>query len=322
MSWKVWAAVCVAAAGALVASCSTAGEPQNLRPEFESKDRGVTSRYFRPKGTGKTYAYGNFCGPGLPVAEGNPANLREAAAVKPVDTIDRACKLHDMCYMKFGRDNPQCDQLTYASGLSLKFPNLGSPLNEQCGRLIGEVGQGIMIKATGGVSLASDAAIGAAVAPLGAATDLLLGGLGMLSGVDNMGGERPPRNFGFPKEPGHCNATYGAAESYVGFTAFPFGLEGISLDKTELAEVSTVESLHYEMVCLAELSAAKGTHDCDRIWDAAYKGAAGREAYYSFPAADVQHFLDTGDIRAMPNDQIRRLRQAHPLIARYAVLKR
>lgn len=324
MTLKFWrAAAGLLMAGLLAGSCASGPDPTSLpsyHSEFDSTDRGLTSRYFKPKGTGKTYAYGNFCGPGVPLAEGDPSNLQKAAAIKPVDTIDRACKLHDMCYMKFGRDNPECDLLTYSGGLAQSYPNLGSPLKEQCSRLIGEVGQGIGIKLTGGISLATDAMIGATVMPLSAATDAVLGVLGVFSGIDNLGGEPPPKNMGFPAKPGHCNADYGAAETYVGFAAFPFGLAGIDHDKTELAEVLALESLHAEMTCLAELASGKAKPDCHRISNIAFRD--GREAYYSFPAADVQYFLDTGQIRAMPNDQIRKLRQPHPLMAGGVYVKR
>lgn len=40
--------------------------------------------------------HGNYCGPGNRGGE-------------PVDELDLACQLHDVCYLKYGRDNPRCD---------------------------------------------------------------------------------------------------------------------------------------------------------------------------------------------------------------------
>ena len=56
--------------------------------------------------------YGNFCGPGYPkIAYADTGEeLRILHRIQPIDLIDRVCKLHDMCYSRFGNGNTQCDK--------------------------------------------------------------------------------------------------------------------------------------------------------------------------------------------------------------------
>lgn len=75
-----------------------------------------TSQYVMPE-KDLFYRYGNFCGPRYPVGESDPANLTQVLENKPVDSIDLRCKLHDLCFNRFGADNMFCDDLLY-QGLS------------------------------------------------------------------------------------------------------------------------------------------------------------------------------------------------------------
>jgi len=59
--------------------------------------------------------HGNFCGPNHPrlTSKTRIDALHELNAIQPVDEIDEACKLHDMCYANTSTGNMDCDlQLT------------------------------------------------------------------------------------------------------------------------------------------------------------------------------------------------------------------
>ncbi len=87
---------------ALAALFLTSGCASNVKS-------GCLSESFRPDAE-TLYRYGNFCGPGHPVSEADPANIPALVALEPVDDIDRLCKLHDLCYARFGADNSHCDK--------------------------------------------------------------------------------------------------------------------------------------------------------------------------------------------------------------------
>lgn len=51
-------------------------------------------------GSGPAPVYGCWCGKNQPSSDENPT---------PVDFWDQACMRHDLCYRRYGRDNPGCD---------------------------------------------------------------------------------------------------------------------------------------------------------------------------------------------------------------------
>ena len=57
--------------------------------------------------------YGNFCGPGRPAHSAtDSAKVEEYfETIEPFDYIDCACKEHDLCYARKGRNDPSCDAL-------------------------------------------------------------------------------------------------------------------------------------------------------------------------------------------------------------------
>jgi len=75
--------------------------------------RGVHSPYFRPE-PNVIYHYGSFCGPQYPRFEPGMTRQQRIArirSIQPVDEIDRACKVHDLCYEQQGHDEIRCDFL-------------------------------------------------------------------------------------------------------------------------------------------------------------------------------------------------------------------
>ncbi len=50
---------------------------------------------------------GNWCGPGHPILSGRVENLD----IPVTDPVDRVCKLHDICYIKYGFQSCRCDQM-------------------------------------------------------------------------------------------------------------------------------------------------------------------------------------------------------------------
>ncbi|MBF0622413.1 MAG: hypothetical protein HQL54_10860 [Magnetococcales bacterium] len=56
--------------------------------------------------------HGRFCGPNYPKlnAENKADELKELESIKAFDTIDSACKNHDICYARKGYFDYQCDQ--------------------------------------------------------------------------------------------------------------------------------------------------------------------------------------------------------------------
>lgn len=79
---------------------------------------GSTSPYFRPQ-EGVLYAYGNFCGPSLPQfptprGENVEGRIRFLQSAVAVDSIDQACKSHDLCYEYLGHNTDACDRFLNA----------------------------------------------------------------------------------------------------------------------------------------------------------------------------------------------------------------
>jgi hypothetical protein len=96
----------------LVGSCSTVG---------------VTSPYAK-LGSKEVYEYGTFCGPRLPVTDLPRLSDEKRAfllATPAQDSIDMACKIHDVCYEFYGHDNFFCDS---AMLKFLSFNNYASTL--------------------------------------------------------------------------------------------------------------------------------------------------------------------------------------------------
>lgn len=60
--------------------------------------------------------YGNFCGKGYPYSgKSDPEeDLKFLADIEPYDLLDKACKIHDMCYDETPNNHKLCDdQLTH-----------------------------------------------------------------------------------------------------------------------------------------------------------------------------------------------------------------
>ncbi|MDB2562278.1 hypothetical protein N9X61_01600 [Sulfurimonas sp.] len=56
--------------------------------------------------------HGKFCGDNIPnvQAQSNEEEYKILSAIEPIDVIDGACKKHDLCYLKRGRDAVSCDE--------------------------------------------------------------------------------------------------------------------------------------------------------------------------------------------------------------------
>lgn len=64
------------------------------------------------RNSGELWSYGKFCGPGQPEthSKSKESAISELRSISPIDHIDLACKLHDICYAKFGYYNERCDR--------------------------------------------------------------------------------------------------------------------------------------------------------------------------------------------------------------------
>lgn len=99
-TYKRWA--CALAALSFVTACASGGGT-------------LTSPFYRPE-PGVFYRYGNFCGAQFPAyPEGATREERIAIAIemRPVDSIDRACQAHDLCYEAHGHDAAYCDNMFF-----------------------------------------------------------------------------------------------------------------------------------------------------------------------------------------------------------------
>lgn len=56
--------------------------------------------------------HGRFCGPGHPFVDsfGTPAEARRLESIEPQDSLDAACKSHDLCYVREGFFDEGCDR--------------------------------------------------------------------------------------------------------------------------------------------------------------------------------------------------------------------
>lgn len=106
----------------------------------------ATSPYFQPE-PGVVFKYGNFCGPttpkdqlSYPLAE----RVSYLNSIEAADSIDGACKAHDLCYAKFGEDNFYCDTMIsdlLSDGGQASTSYLGGDTQDlSCGKLALEMG--------------------------------------------------------------------------------------------------------------------------------------------------------------------------------------
>lgn len=75
------------------------------------------SPFYKPA-PGVLYAYGNFCGPGLPkfatpAGQDIEGRIQTIKSIPPIDDIDEVCRAHDFCYELFGHDRVDCDDLAF-----------------------------------------------------------------------------------------------------------------------------------------------------------------------------------------------------------------
>lgn len=178
---------------AVIALCFTSGCASTLRVG------GMASPYYRPAGTGLFYKYGNFCGPGIPVAEGSPTpeSIATAGALQPVDYIDFACKVHDMCYLQFGVTR-HCDNLFREVLLNNRIASTSNTEigGHRCVRLIGELANAVLSR-----TAFHDGFADRVVAPLSATVGVLSSALTATQSF-----EMQMAGIGWPTE-GECRTT-------------------------------------------------------------------------------------------------------------------
>ena len=70
--------------------------------------------------------HGCFCGKGRPDTSGltDADAIEKLLSIKPLDDIDKVCKIHDLCYRQDGTNNAVCDDLFIylMNDLSLSLP--------------------------------------------------------------------------------------------------------------------------------------------------------------------------------------------------------
>lgn len=56
--------------------------------------------------------HGRFCGPGHPFVDriGSDGERARLSSIQPLDSLDAACKAHDLCYIEQGYFDPGCDR--------------------------------------------------------------------------------------------------------------------------------------------------------------------------------------------------------------------
>lgn len=158
----------------------------------QSGNGGNFSQYHNPK-AGGFYHYGNFCGPGVPRPEKvrTEENFAYFQALKPVDDLDRACKAHDLCYIRYGSDTLLCD-LAYGGLLYGYFRELGTPKDQKCTRLREELHTLVDVKLNH-----ENAYMTLVMMPVSLIT---AGTAGLGSFVRNTASSK----YGFPEQPGSC----------------------------------------------------------------------------------------------------------------------
>lgn len=107
-------------------------------------------------GSEPIWKYGNFCGKGHPSIDPRltpSAQIAQLQRIQPIDDVDRACQLHDICYTAASGPTGICDRvLTYnLHSIEKEIPkrtedysgfvkDSSGHILDGCTRLIGEVG--------------------------------------------------------------------------------------------------------------------------------------------------------------------------------------
>lgn len=104
---------------------------------------GITSPYFQPSPE-IAYRYGNFCGDNHPSGQQTLDRVERVdylRSIKPIDSVDTFCQIHDLCYAKTINDNFHCDTLISDLLTGFGFNSWqGTPQQEsQCNNLTGEM---------------------------------------------------------------------------------------------------------------------------------------------------------------------------------------
>lgn len=101
---------------------------------------GCTHQPLRPEGRDVAWVWGNFCGKGYPaLAPGTLAEQREALlGIVPADTIDAACRDHDLCYLERGDHHKRCDDALIRTMYRMRFDG---PERRACARLADQIGR-------------------------------------------------------------------------------------------------------------------------------------------------------------------------------------
>ncbi len=178
--------------------------------------RVLTSEYFRPE-PGVFYAYGRFCGPSLPAGQHELSGQERIDFLRrtiPVDGIDLACKIHDICYAYFSATT-DCDGLL-TSGLADIHKHYRGSRSEKgaCRNLGSEISFAINHRVSDNIDRDLEGRTDAAlVRVLGTA----------LVPLDVMEQSIDVGMFGYPKVEGGCNAPLNMMSEIYGGYQFKFG---------------------------------------------------------------------------------------------------
>ena len=79
-----------------------------------------------------SFQYGNFCGKGHPYSPKQFDEYQFLLSLKPVDDLDLACKVHDICYLQNGEQKTECDKVLQQDVEHLLLNGEFSGCEEQC----------------------------------------------------------------------------------------------------------------------------------------------------------------------------------------------
>lgn len=111
----------------------------------------VCARPFRASNPGPNFRYGCFCGKGYPALVANSAAsspkqdlIRQYYEIKPIDSIDAACRDHDVCWVMHGDGDGRCNEefnatLEYIGDYLNSQYKRGNAANLRCQILAGDV---------------------------------------------------------------------------------------------------------------------------------------------------------------------------------------
>lgn len=111
----------------------------------------VCSHPFRASNPGPNFRYGCFCGKGHPALVVNSASpspkedlIRRYYEIKPIDSIDAACRDHDVCWVMRGDGDGRCNDefnatLEYIEDYLLSQEKSGDAANLKCQILAGDM---------------------------------------------------------------------------------------------------------------------------------------------------------------------------------------